>query len=349
MADLRGIRKTLGFVMIAIGLLTPVAAGQSSRTNRTLVHEASRPPGSSGARTSAPKAPPSPIPEQPTADRPGPRAQWVPGYWAWDSQRGEFVWFTGSWQVPPRNATWIEGRWERDGSGWTRIPGSWSQPGDVAGLSPAPLEASEPEWRKTGPPANPPDDTPGPAPGPDTFYVPGHYAPEGDRVVWQPGFWAREQPGWEWIPARWVRRPDGWEFRAGSWVPAPTNANRRAAIPDTGSPFANPSRPEDLPPALEDPQPPDATAQPAPAPEVAPGAPPVGPETRLGPPIVVGPRVRSRPLPPPVAGYGYVPGPGGVPYVVIRPPGSYPYGPTGVMVPAAVPPFVQRLLNQVLP
>jgi hypothetical protein len=38
----------------------------------------------------------------------------------------------------------------------------------------------------------------------------------------------------------------------------------------------------------------------------------------------------------------------GVPYYVIRPPG-YPYGPNGVVVPGAVPPFVRRLLDNVLP
>ena len=39
----------------------------------------------------------------------------------------------------------------------------------------------------------------------------------------------------------------------------------------------------------------------------------------------------------------------GMPYYVIRPPGSYPYGPGGVVVPGAVPPFVRRLLDRVLP
>jgi hypothetical protein len=38
-----------------------------------------------------------------------------------------------------------------------------------------------------------------------------------------------------------------------------------------------------------------------------------------------------------------------MPYYVIRPPGSYPYGPAGVVVPGVVPPFVRDILNQVLP
>jgi hypothetical protein len=35
-------------------------------------------------------------------------------------------------------------------------------------------------------------------------------------------------------------------------------------------------------------------------------------------------------------------------FYVIRPPG-YPYGPDGVVVPGAVPPFVRRMLDRVLP
>jgi hypothetical protein len=39
----------------------------------------------------------------------------------------------------------------------------------------------------------------------------------------------------------------------------------------------------------------------------------------------------------------------GMPYYVIRPPGAFPYGPSGVVVPGAVPPFVRRMLDRVLP
>ena len=39
----------------------------------------------------------------------------------------------------------------------------------------------------------------------------------------------------------------------------------------------------------------------------------------------------------------------GMPYFVIRPPGSFPYGPAGVVVPGVVPRFVRRILDDVLP
>src|SRR5262245_44969442 len=50
----------------------------------------------------APKPPPPPPEEQPPAQKPeGDRVQWVPGYWQWDDQKGEFNWVTGTWRRPP--------------------------------------------------------------------------------------------------------------------------------------------------------------------------------------------------------------------------------------------------------
>jgi hypothetical protein len=172
--------------------------------------------------------------------------------------------------------------------------------------------SNSPEWRKNGPPAEQPDDLPGAAPGPDYFYIPGHYRPEGDRLAWRGGFWARSQPGWDWIPARWVRRADGWQFREGNWVRDPDTAlvNRDRS-----------RRPTAPPPPADQPDERDDLRIVDPDADVVPD--------RDAPVIVEGRTV--------------------MPYYVIRPPGSYPYGPGGVIVPGAVPPFVRRLLDRVLP
>ena len=120
------------------------------------------------------------------------------------------------------------------------------------------------------------------------------------------------QAGWDWIPARWVRRAGGWDFRAGYWVPDPVVANADGAIV--------------RPPGVDDrPLPPAGAADER---DVI-----AETEIRVNPDgstavVVQAPRM---------------------PYYVIRPPGSYPYGPGGVVVPGAVPPFVRRLLDQVLP
>ncbi len=179
---------------------------------------------------------------------------------------------------------------------------------------------------------------PAPAPGPDFFFVPGHYAPDGDRLAWTSGFWSRLQPGWDWVPARWVRRPNGWDFRAGYWVRDPAAAvvitnprarRRFAARPDLYG----------QPPAVVGSRPGAAGTDRLP--------PPPGTVTERDP--IAGAEAAGR-LPVPEAEVGVLVGPVfGSPYYVIRPPGAYPYGPGGVVVPATVPPFVRRILDRVLP
>jgi hypothetical protein len=291
-------------------------------------------------RVYAPKEPPAPIAERPVGARPGRRAQWVPGYWEWDPAESGYVWVGGSWQVPPIGSSWVNTRWARDSDGWYRVPGFWTRRRDRA-LVATEFATTEPAWRTAGPPADHPDDTPGPAPGPNYFFVPGHYVPAGDRLSWTPGFWARIQPGWDWVPARWVRRPDGWQYREGSWVLDPGMAGSTISRRTT----ARPNRSISPPPPIEPGPPgtdlgggagvdrlsPPLGARPDRDPMIDPDEAEPGAIERGDPPVViVGPRI-------------------GMPFYVIRPPGSYPYGPGGVVVPGAVPPFVRRLLDRVLP
>jgi hypothetical protein len=256
-------------------------------------------------RVYAPKAPPSPIIERPSGVRPDRNARWIAGYWDWDTERDEYVWVGGSWQIPPAGSIWVAGRWDRDAAGWYWIPGQWSRRGN-----PADVAVNGPRWRTTGPPADHPDDEPAPAPGPDFFFVPGHYAPDGDRLAWKPGFWSRSQPGWDWIPSRWVRRANGWDFREGYWV----------RDPDAPVVVINPRARRRI------------VARPPVVVETVPGA-----MTRRDP-IAADEETDAI--------IGSVAGPT---FYMIRPPGMYPYGPGGVVVPDAVPPFVRRLLDRVLP
>ena len=286
-------------------------------------------------RVYAPKAPPAPIVERPSGARPDRSARWIAGYWAWETARGDFVWVGGSWQVPPAGSIWVAGRWNRDADGWDRAPGMWSRRGDPAVMAGNP---NRPAWGTTGALADQPEDVPAPAPGPDYFFVPGHYAPAGDRLAWTSGFWSRLQPGWDWIPARWVRRPNGWEFREGYWARDPAAAvvitNPRARRRVAARPL--------LP------------GQPAVVVESRPGAagtdrlpPPPGTVIERDP--IAGAEAAGR-LPVPYLDDDVIVGSVvGTPYYVIRPPGMYPYGPGGVVVPSTVPPFVRRILDRVLP
>ena len=51
--------------------------------------------------------PPDPIPEEPPDQKPkGDNVQWIPGYWAWDDDRQDFLWVSGCWRVPPSGRNW---------------------------------------------------------------------------------------------------------------------------------------------------------------------------------------------------------------------------------------------------
>ena len=226
--------------------------------------------------------------------------------------------------IPPPGSIWVAGRWIHDAAGWYWVPGSWRRRPERAAVT-----ATRPALRTSGPPADHPDDTPARAPGPDFFFVPGHYTLSRDRVVWRPGFWARVQPSWDWIPCAWIRRPDGWEFRDGYWVPDPdtavitTNTRRRVV--------ARPG-PSGLPAAIIDS-------------ERGPGDTDVGTDSLPPPPGAVTGQdfIAESEASGRLIGPGEVPvvvGPvTGMPYYVIRPPGTYPYGPQGVVVPGASSPI----------
>jgi WXXGXW repeat (2 copies) len=291
-------------------------------------------------RVYAPKEPPALIIERPSGTRPGRRALWVPGYWEWDRDQGGYVWVGGSWQIVPVGSVWVGTRWVRDENGWYRVPGYWSRRRDGTVVETQITRTNSPSWRTTGPPADHPIDSPRPAPGPDYFFIPGHYRAVGDRMSWLRGFWAQVQPGWDWIPARWVRRSDGWQFREGHWVrDAATEGGQigqRTTAPPDG--VAQPPEPaEPNPPGVE------AGAR-AGADRLTPPPMPVPDRDDMGDPDEAD-RVVVEPGDPVVVVRPRT----GMPYYVIRPPGAYPYGPGGVVVPGAVPPFVRRLLDRVLP
>jgi hypothetical protein len=307
--------------------LEPIEANEPARQNaapregeaRVTNHDVLQPSETSRrpARVYAPNQPPAPVSERPSGARPERQAVWISGYWDWDPDRAEFYWMGGLWQVPAPGSNWIGARWMRDQKGWYRSPGFWSRRRGQVAVETGFSDDVQPAWRTEGPPADHPVDKPSAPPGPDFFYIPGHFAPDGDQLRWKPGFWSRSQPGWDWIPVRWVHRASGWEFRAGHWVAEPDAVDVNVKITERGE--AGIDRPAP-PPGEEDER--DVIAE-----SEAAGRRIVRREVG---PVVVVPR-------------------GGMPYYVIRPPGMYPYGPTGVVVPGAVPPFVRRILDRVLP
>ncbi len=59
-----------------------------------------------------PKAPPAAIEELPPDQKPeGANVSWIPGYWAWDDERNDFLWVSGIWRDLPPGRQWLPGYW----------------------------------------------------------------------------------------------------------------------------------------------------------------------------------------------------------------------------------------------
>jgi len=153
-----------------------------------------------------PKAPPEAIEELPPAERPeGNNVTWIPGYWAWDDERSDFLWVSGIWRALPPGRQWIAGYWAQtaDGNQWTS--GYWAD-----------ATAQETTYL----PAPPPTVEDGPniaAPSADYGWTPGSWVWRQQRYAWRPGYWAAGRADWGWMPAHYVWTPRGYVFVDGYW------------------------------------------------------------------------------------------------------------------------------------
>ena len=153
----------------------------------------------------APKAPPPLIEEIPPEQKPEGDVQWIPGYWAWDDERKEYVWVSGIWRVPPPDRQWIPGYWTPVKEGYQWISGYWTS------LNTKETEylPEPPESVEVGPSSN--------APSPDYIWMPGCWLWHYGRYAWRPGYWALVHPDWIWVPAHYIWTPRGYIFVSGYW------------------------------------------------------------------------------------------------------------------------------------
>ena len=143
------------------------------------------------------KTPPEPIAEVPPNQKPaGDNVAWIPGYWAWDEDRTDFLWISGIWRSLPPGRQWVPGYWTQvdQGSQWTS--GYWadSQLAEVQYLPEPPATA------ETGPI--------GTAPSANHIWIPGSWVWNQNSYGWQPGYWSAAQQNWVWTPAytQWTPR-----------------------------------------------------------------------------------------------------------------------------------------------
>ena len=156
-----------------------------------------------------PYTPPAPINERipPQADR---QAVWIPGYWAWDQKRNDFIWMSGVWRRPPPAHQWVAGTWTNFGQGWGWVPGFWS-PSSPQALS----------YIESSPPESVNENISQPQGG-DFFWSPGYweYSERASGYAWIQGHWERLDPNWvyvaphyTWFNNRYVFIPGYWDWR----------------------------------------------------------------------------------------------------------------------------------------
>ena len=190
----------------------PPADPASSEDTETLLrgplHEAFAGPIEENPRPGlvVPKQPPDAIEEIPPEAQPAEEnAIWIPGYWAWDEERDDFIYVSGVWRVPPDGRRWVPGYWTEAAGGWQWISGFW-----------AAADAGEVRYLPT-PPATLESGPTSPQPAADYSWVSGCWFYRDDRFVWRPGYWNAYYDGWVWTPSHYVWTPHGAVFVPGYW------------------------------------------------------------------------------------------------------------------------------------
>ena len=153
-----------------------------------------------------PKAPPAAIEEVPPEQRlEGANVAWIPGYWAWDDERKDFLWVSGIWRDLPPGRQWVPGYWGKAGQGYQWTSGYWAD----AKVSEVQYLPEPPATVENGPNIA--------ASSADQTWLPGCWIWQNGRYAWRPGFWANAQPNWDWVPAHYVWAPRGYVYVDGYW------------------------------------------------------------------------------------------------------------------------------------
>ncbi len=152
------------------------------------------------------KAPPEIIEELPPEERPeGDNVTWIPGYWAWDEERSDYLWVSGTWRALPPGRAWMAGYWAKTPQGYQWTSGYWADASaQLTSYLPPP-----PATVETGPNIAPPS--------PDYSWTPGCWMWYSGRYAWGPGYWALGRADWDWCPAHYVWTPRGYLFVGGFW------------------------------------------------------------------------------------------------------------------------------------
>ena len=152
------------------------------------------------------KPPPAMIEELPPDERPvGDQVTWIPGYWAWDDERSDFLWISGTWRALPPGRAWIAGYWAQTAQGYQWTSGYWAD----AALAETTYLPQPPASLEVGPNMA--------APSIDYGWAPGSWVWTQQRYAWRPGYWVGGRADWDWTPPHYVWSPRGYIFIGGFW------------------------------------------------------------------------------------------------------------------------------------
>ena len=118
----------------------------------------------------------------------GDNVTWIPGYWAWDDERSDFLWVSGTWRALPPGRAWMAGYWAKTTQGFQWTSGYWA---DAAAQATTYL-AAPPATIEAGPNIV--------APSIDYAWTPGCWLWYQGRYAWGPGYWAQGRSDWDWTP-----------------------------------------------------------------------------------------------------------------------------------------------------
>ena len=135
----------------------------------------------------------------------GANVQWIPGYWAWDTELDDFIWISGVWRDVPAERSWEPGYWSSEDDGFRWIAGYWA------------IEQTEPLNYLPTPPLSVDQGPVIEAPSQDHFYIPGNWEYQQSRYLWRPGYWCPSVENRIWIPARYIWTPSGCVYTPGYW------------------------------------------------------------------------------------------------------------------------------------
>lgn len=155
----------------------------------------------------SPQEPPADIVENPAAERPrGSQYVWIPGYWAWDTERTDYVWVSGCWRVPPAGMSWMPGYWNRVPQGWQWVAGFWIAAPQARQIQYLP---QPPQIVDVAPPAT--------TVVAGQIWVPPCYYWRNNAYVFRAGYWLAPQDNWVWVPSHYAWTPHGYVFVPGYW------------------------------------------------------------------------------------------------------------------------------------